>query len=121
MKSKEESLYIKRERLNNNIEILRFFGVVNEENIGIFREHIDRLINSDVNLIILDLEKLEEIDSTGIGTIISLLKRMRLNNGDVRIIKLRGAVKKLFELLRIDQGIEVFEDLESAIEKSYAL
>jgi anti-sigma B factor antagonist len=99
----------------NDAEILSLFGIANAENIEVFRQHIDRLIDSDVTTVILDFEKLEEIDSTGIGGIISLLKRMRLKSGDVRIINLRGAVKKLFELLRIDRGIDVYEDLESAL------
>lgn len=98
----------------NNAEVLNFSGILNAENVTLFREHIERLLNSDINLVVLDLEKLEEIDSSGIGAIISLLKRMRMNKGDLRILKLRGAVKKLFELLRIDRGIDIYEDLELA-------
>lgn len=107
-------MLIENERISN-IEILKLYGVINAENVGIFQEHIERILNDSVKVVILNLERLEEIDSTGIGAIISLLKKMRLKNGDVRILKLRGAVKKLFELLRIDRGIDIYEDLDEAM------
>jgi len=107
-------MYVRNKRMDD-VEVLSLFGVINAENIGVFHEHIERVIEDDVRLVILDMEKLEEIDSTGIGGIISLLKRMRLKNGDVRILKIRGAVKKLFELLRIDRGIDIYESLDEAL------
>jgi len=39
---------------------------------------------------------------------------MRMQKRDVRIFRLRGTVKKLFELLRIDKSMEVFEDWQKA-------
>ena len=105
---------IKAKRIDD-IEILTLFGVINAENIDTFHEHIEKILNENIRVVVLDLEKLEEIDSTGIGGIISLLKRMRMKNGDVRILKIRGAVKKLFELLRIDRGIDLFENLDEAM------
>jgi len=103
-----------KSKTDNQIEILAFSGVLNAENVSTFREHIERILNEDIKLVILDLDELEEIDSSGIGAIISLLKRMRMKKGEMRIINLKGAVKKLFELLRIDRGIDIFDDLEAA-------
>ena len=105
---------IKSERTDST-EIVYFSGILNAENVTIFREHIEKILNDNIKLVILNLEKLEEIDSSGIGAIISLLKRIRMKKGDLKILKLRGAVKKLFELLHIDQGIDVYEDLELAM------
>ncbi|MBN2009185.1 STAS domain-containing protein [candidate division KSB1 bacterium] len=107
-------MYVRNKRLDD-VEVLSLFGVINAENIGVFHEHIERVLDDDVRLVVLDLEKLEEIDSTGIGGIISLLKRMRQKDGDVRIVRIRGAVKKLFELLRIDRGIDIYESVEEAV------
>ena len=87
---------------------------MNAETIHDFREHIVRISQSNLNLIVLDLEMLEEIDSSGVGAIISLLKHLRLKNGELRILKIRGAVKKLFELLQIDRGLDIYENVEQA-------
>jgi len=94
----------------DSIEILKLEGIFNSKNISSFKDHFDRIDHGDINHIILDMERVEEIDSTGIGAIISLLKNLQHKGGNLRIIKLRGAVKKLFEVLRIDRIIEVYED-----------
>jgi len=99
----------------NDVDVLTLEGILNAENVHQFREFNDQLLNNKSPLVILDFERLEQIDSSGIGAVISLLKKMRTQNGDVRIIKLRGAVKQLFELLRIDRGINIFETLDDAI------
>ena len=90
-------LMVEVETKSNNSELLKLSGIMNAETITEFREHVTRLAQSDVKLVVLDLEMLEEIDSSGIGAIISLLKHLRQNNGELRILKIRGAVKKLFE------------------------
>ncbi|MBN1350593.1 STAS domain-containing protein [candidate division KSB1 bacterium] len=90
-------------------------GVLNAQTVGDLKSHIERLLKEPVKLVVLNLEELQEIDSSGIGAIVSLLKRMRMNKNDVRIYKLQGTVRKLFELLRIDKSMEIFDDLEAAI------
>lgn len=107
-------LTITIERKKNKSELIKLSGIMNAETIHDFREHIVRISQSNLNLIVLDLEMLEEIDSSGVGAIISLLKHLRLKNGELRILKIRGAVKKLFELLQIDRGLDIYENVEQA-------
>ena len=46
--------------------------------------------------VVLDLAGIKYIDSSGIGTIISLFKRVRLVNGDVKIANLKIEKTALF-------------------------
>lgn len=103
-------------RQENNIEILKINGSLNALNVGELKKYIDSILASESRVAVLDLEFLEEIDSSGIGAIVSLLKRMRMKKRDVRIFRLRGMVKKLFELLRIDKSMDVFETWNKALE-----
>jgi len=96
-------------------EVLHIEGVMNASNLGQFKEQIDRILASQATMVILDLEHLKEIDSSGIGAMVSLLKRMRTKKGDVRLLRLRGGVAKLFELLRIDRSMETYEELNEAL------
>lgn len=96
-------------------EVLRIEGVLNLATLDQLKGEIDRILTSPISVVVLDLEHLKEIDSSGIGAIVSLLKRMRMKKGDVRLLRLRGGVKKLFELLRIDRSMEVYEELEKAL------
>lgn len=108
------NLDIEVEQKTENSELIKVSGIMNAKTIFEFRDQISRLAQSDVKLVVLDLEMLEEIDSSGIGAIISLLKHLRKNNGELRILKIRGAVRKLFELLQIDRGLDIYENSEQA-------
>jgi anti-sigma B factor antagonist len=99
----------------NQVHVLKFQGVLNAQNVSEVKSHLDEILGGTCRIAVLDLEQLDEIDSSGIGALVSLLKRMRTQKRDVRIYRLRGTVKKLFELLRIDKSMEVFEDWEKAI------
>jgi len=100
---------------HNDRHVWRLEGVLNASNVAQLKEEMENIIKSDIPVVVLDVEHLTEIDSSGIGAIVSLLKRMRMKKGDVRLLRLRGGVKRLFELLRIDRSMEVFEDLEQAL------
>jgi anti-sigma B factor antagonist len=99
----------------NDRHVWRLEGVLNAANVSLLKDEMERILQSDIPVVILDVEHLTEIDSSGIGAIVSLLKRMRMKKGDVRLLRLRGNVKRLFELLRIDRSMEVFEELEQAL------
>lgn len=101
--------------IKNRVRVLKIQGTLNAQNVGEIRPHVDEILKGDCRVAVLDLEQLDEIDSSGIGAVVSLLKRMRMQKRDVRIYRLRGTVKKLFELLRIDKSMEVFEDLDKAV------
>ncbi len=102
-------------QVKNQVHVLKFQGTLNAQNVEQVKSHIEQILQGECRIALLDLESLEEIDSSGIGAIVSLLKRMRTQKRDVRIFRLRGTVKKLFELLRIDKSMEVFEDLDKAL------
>jgi anti-sigma B factor antagonist len=99
----------------NDRHVWHLEGVLNAANVAQLKEEMESILQSDILIVVLDVEHLIEIDSSGIGAIVSLLKRMRMKKGDVRLLRLRGDVKRLFELLRIDRSMEVFEELEQAL------
>ena len=64
--------------------------------------------------VLFDLYDLEQIDSSGIGAIIALFKRVRSNKGEVKISRLIGQPKEIFSLLRLDRVFEIYDDFEKA-------
>ncbi len=72
----------------------------------------DRRIN-----VVFDLQGLELIDSSGVGAIVSLFKRVRTLQGDVKIARLAGQPAEIFKLLRLDRAFEIFETSDEAVER----
>jgi anti-sigma B factor antagonist len=50
-----------------------------------------------------DLEKLRLIDSSGVGAIISLYKRIRAQGGEVAVKNAKDQPLAIFRLLRLDR------------------
>jgi anti-sigma B factor antagonist len=64
---------------------------------------VDAIVDEGRLLITLELSRLRLIDSSGVGVIVSLYKRVRANGGQVRIQGLRDQPRAIFRLLRLDR------------------
>jgi anti-sigma B factor antagonist len=81
------------------------------------RPTIDDLVANRKTQVVFDLGDLTLIDSSGVGAIVSLFKRVRLLGGDVKIACLANQPKEIFRLLRLDRAFELYESVEEAAEK----
>jgi anti-sigma B factor antagonist len=82
----------------------------------VFKTELQKLIDSGKKNVIIDLENLKFMNSSGLGILIGGLTTMRKNGGD---IKLCNADKKISSLLMVSQLNTVFDhhlSLDSAIE-----
>ena len=64
-----------------------------------------------------DLAKLTLIDSTGVGVLISLFKRVRALNGMVLFGGLVAQPKEIFRLLRLDRSLDLLPTADDAVAK----
>lgn len=71
------------------------------------RAVVDELVNERRKSVTLDLSSLRLIDSSGVGVIVSLFKRIRANGGQVKIVGLRDQPRAIFRLLRLDRVFPV--------------
>lgn len=74
------------------------------------------LTNRRVN-VVFNLKELQLIDSSGVGAIVSLFKRVRTLSGDVKIAQLQGQPAEIFRLLRLDRAFEIFETVDGAVQR----
>ncbi len=74
----------------------------------------ERVIAAQTKWCVLDLSGVVLVDSTGIGSIISLYKRLRAAGGDLRLSGVRGQPKEIFDLLRLERALTAFPDVAGA-------
>jgi len=84
------------------------------------KKEIEALLAARKIHVVFDLDALELIDSSGVGAIVSLFKRVRTLQGDVKIASLSGQPAEIFKLLRLDRAFEIFRDVDSAVERFQA-
>lgn len=79
------------------------------------KREVEALLSAQCHKLIFDFAKLELIDSSGVGAVVSLFKRARGLRGDARIARMSGQPAEVFRLLRLDRAFEVHSDLEQAV------
>ncbi|MEZ5535959.1 MAG: STAS domain-containing protein [Thiolinea sp.] len=77
------------------------------------RRQIKELTDQGINRIIIDLSSVTFMDSSGLGTVVSILKMLGVT-GDLVIAGANGVVADLFTLTRMDRVFRMCSDAESA-------
>jgi len=85
-----------------------------------FKARVTDLINQGNNFFLLNLSEVDFVDSSGLGVMISILKTLTLNNGDIVLCELNIPVLNLFNLTRMNTVFKICstekEGLESLID-----
>lgn len=81
------------------------------------KKELENLLANRRIHVVFDLSGLELIDSSGVGAIVGLFKRVRTLQGDVKIAQLRGQPAEIFKLLRLNRAFEIFESIDQAVER----
>ncbi len=79
-----------------------------------FKQHMGPLIERNPKLV-LDLSEIRFMDSSGLGAILSCLRRVNAAGGELRLCGMTRPVRALFELVRMDCIFEIFDTEEEAV------
>ena len=72
------------------------------------REKLFSLIEGGTYRLILDLEGVEFLDSTGLGALIGGLKRVRAHDGSIDIVCTQSRILRIFEITRLNKVFEIY-------------
>jgi len=108
------------EKQGENIDILYLVGRLD----AYAAADVEKKINlatekAQVNLVI-SMEKLEYISSSGLRVLLAGLKKARKQQGDIRLAGLQPYVKEVFDIAGFSQLFKMFEKEDEAI-KSYSV
>jgi len=74
--------------------------------VEIMRPRFNSLVQDQAD-VVLDLQQVNFIDSSGIGAIVFLFKRLRALDRNLRLQGVHGQPRELFQHLHIDQSINM--------------
>lgn len=78
-----------------------------------FKEKIGKVIAEGEKRLVLDLGRIDFVDSSGLGALVALLKRLG-NEGTLALAGLRPPVQRLLALTRLDRVFRVADTVENA-------
>ena len=64
---------------------------------------------------VIDFARTGYIDSSGLGVLVSVSKKIREAGGELRLACLSDDLQTLFELTKLDTLFQIFDDLEEAL------
>jgi len=79
------------------------------------RERLVDLVNHGRHRLVLDLGAVGFIDSTGLGVLIGVLKRIRTVDGSLRLVLVEPHVRKVFEITGLDGVFAIHPTLDDAV------
>lgn len=85
-------------------------GELDTVTVGDLRAQIDKVVAAEPKRVEVDLAALRMLDSSGVGALVSLYKRVRGYGGEVVMVGLRDQPLAIFRLLRLDRvmvGVEM--------------
>jgi len=98
--------------------IISLEGELDMSNANEFKnELIDEFVSKGKVTIALDLSNLEYIDSSGLGVVVSVHKRCKLNGGRLAICGMNDTLNRLFKLTSLDKALNIYPDLKTLLSK----
>jgi anti-sigma B factor antagonist len=101
----------------NGVIVVRFDNV-NRFNALIadpVKEQLKGYFNKSNSKLILNLEGIDFVDSTGFGVFLSIMKTANNNYGFFKICNISTEVMELFKLLQLHNVFEIYSTLEDCI------
>jgi anti-anti-sigma factor len=95
-------------------------GILGEPYAGAIREQLRAVVLSGQRFVLVDLSAVSDIDSRGLGTIISLVKLARERGGEVRCCGAQPFVAEVLALTRLDRILDCFPDQAAALSERWA-
>ncbi|MGD0700932.1 MAG: STAS domain-containing protein [Trebonia sp.] len=78
------------------------------------RELLIELVNKRKYQIIVDMEKVEFLDSTGLGVLMGGLKRVRAHDGALSIVCTQERILKIFRITGTNSVYGIYETVDQA-------
>ncbi len=98
-----------------DINVVTVEGDLDASNSAQLTSRLDGLLGSDVIKFVVDFDAVGFMDSSGLSAVITFLKHVRTYEGDVFLANLQPAVRRVFELTRLDQVFEICDSVEEAV------
>jgi anti-anti-sigma factor len=87
-------------------------GSLDTDTASQLQDKIDHEIDSTVHMVIMDLKRLEFLSSAGLRVIFKTKKLMESHHGKFMLLNLQPQVRKVFDIIKALDGMNVFKSQE---------
>lgn len=105
------------ERVNEgDVTIVIVRGVIKlGESAQTFSSFLQEVLDDGSGMVLVDLEGIDHVDSTGLGELVGYLQRFEEQGRRMAFVNPARRLRRLFELTRLDEVVPIFDDRARAI------
>jgi len=79
------------------------------------RQALIDLVEGGAKDIVVDMDRVDFLDSTGLGVLVGGLKRVKSNEGEMKLVVTQDRIMKIFDITGLAKVFPVFGSLEEAL------
>jgi anti-sigma B factor antagonist len=79
------------------------------------RQAIIDLVEGGATRIVVDMEKVDFLDSTGLGVLVGGLKRVRVKDGSLSIVTTQDKILKIFDITGLNRVFAIHPSVDAAV------
>jgi len=98
--------------MSSAVKVVQLSGILDGIKGNQLRRDISDVVASGSGIVLIDLQNVTFMDSSGLSSLISAQRMMRAAGGKLFLCSINDQTKMLFELTKMDRVFEVFEDRE---------
>ena len=103
-------------RKEGEIQIIQVSGTITlGESSRKFSEYLEKILRQHPGGVVIDMEKIDYVDSTGIGELVGYLSKFQNEHIPLALLNPRERILKLLNITGLDTVFKVFEDIDSAV------
>jgi len=99
----------------NDVVICKIKGDIDINSSPDIRKALSELTQGEEKRIVVNLEGVSYIDSSGLATLVEMLKKSKSYGGNLKLSDLADKVKGLFEITKLDRIFNIYTSTEEAI------
>lgn len=109
------TLEIQSRQADNGVTVVAPTGRLDVAGAPTLKEAISEALKSGEPRVVLDMEGISFVDSTGLGSVIAALKQIRSSKGDLRLAAPNQQVRVVLELTTLDRVFPYYSSVEDAL------
>ncbi|HEX7364098.1 MAG TPA: STAS domain-containing protein [Dehalococcoidia bacterium] len=99
----------------DNVNVLSLSGRLDAYSATEVEKKLDSLIESGQNRLVINLEKLEYISSSGLRVFLAALKKAKKGQGDIKLACMKPFIKEVFDIAGFSQLFNIFDNQDAAV------
>jgi anti-sigma B factor antagonist len=99
----------------DGIEVVTVEGEIDIQTAPRLRELLIDLVSQNNNQLVVNMEKVEFLDSTGLGVLVGGLNRVRAHGGSLDLVCTLDRILKIFRITGLTKVFGIYESVDQAI------